>query len=152
MGNRRRQLSSVLDVGTERKSLMKIASSFVRTCREGESKHYCALDPAEPAPFHSPFWDRLYRNTRWLKPDGSSGRFFTTTVAVVFAVVKLSTTAVSVAVAVIRLMTTAVAVAECLISSIPFALHIKNMRIFTIVPTATSAHYGTLHPCLVKTT
>ncbi|KAG0724342.1 hypothetical protein GWK47_005201 [Chionoecetes opilio] len=41
---------------------------------------------------------------------------------------------------------------ECLISGIPFALHIKNMRIFTIVPTATSAHYGTLHPCLVTTT
>ncbi|KAG0714496.1 hypothetical protein GWK47_014044 [Chionoecetes opilio] len=43
-------------------------------------------------------------------------------------------------------------VKECLISGIPFALHIKNMRIFTIVPTATSAHYGTLHPCLVTTT
>ncbi|KAG0713669.1 hypothetical protein GWK47_015700 [Chionoecetes opilio] len=41
---------------------------------------------------------------------------------------------------------------ECLISGIPFALHIKNMRIFTIVPTVTSAHYGTLHPCLVTTT
>ncbi|KAG0722414.1 hypothetical protein GWK47_006042 [Chionoecetes opilio] len=41
---------------------------------------------------------------------------------------------------------------ECLISGIPFALHIKNMRIFTIVPTATSAHYGTLYPCLVTTT
>ncbi|KAG0725473.1 hypothetical protein GWK47_038584 [Chionoecetes opilio] len=41
---------------------------------------------------------------------------------------------------------------ECLISGIPFALHIKNMRIFTIVPTATSAHYGTLPPCLVTTT
>ncbi|KAG0716261.1 hypothetical protein GWK47_010140 [Chionoecetes opilio] len=41
---------------------------------------------------------------------------------------------------------------ECLISGIPFALHIKNMRIFTIVRTATSAHYGTLHPCLVTTT
>ncbi|KAG0701543.1 Inverted formin-2 [Chionoecetes opilio] len=41
---------------------------------------------------------------------------------------------------------------ECLISGIPFALHIKNMRIFTIVPTATSAHYGTLHLCLVTTT